>query len=163
VEVEWSNVVSETSRFYFRGGANRVQTTDDTGAQTWEDGFSGGAGIQWHFEITDLFLDATHTLDPSSSGRVVERDQLRARLERQLSEVTTLFLGVRGIQDNRPEVGNLQDREYWTAEAQINWRFKRDWILGGGYEYVWREEENDPNPAEANRLHLGVTWHPHIN
>jgi hypothetical protein len=162
LELEWANQLSEISRLYFRGGSSRVQTTDDLGQQKWETGFSGGAGVQWHFEVTDLFLDATHMLDPSPSGRVEERDQVRLRLERQLSQVTTVFFGVRGIQDNRPQVGNLQDRKYWTAEAQFNWRFKRDWSLGGGYEYVWRDEENDPNPAEANRLHLGVTYHPQL-
>jgi opacity protein-like surface antigen len=161
VDLEWSNNISETSRVYVRGGANRVEQTDINGVQDWETGFSGGAGVRWDFEVTKLFVDATHTLDPSSSGRVVVRDQVRVRIERRLSEVTTLFLGARGIRDDRPDdAANLQDREYFTASARIAWRFKRDWVLGGGYEFVWREEENDPDAAVSNRLHVGVTYQP---
>lgn len=160
-ELEWSNRVTETSRVYARGGASRAQVTDALGAQDWESGFSGGAGVRWDFEVTQVFVDATRSLDPSSSGRIVVRDQLRARIERQLSPVLTLMLGARGIRDDRPnDVANLQDRDYFTANAQLMWRFKRDWTLGGGYEFVWREEENDPDAAIANRLNLGVTYKP---
>jgi hypothetical protein len=162
VDLEWSNRVSETSRVYVRGGANRVETLDANGVQQWEDGFSGGAGVRWDFEVSKLFLDATHSLDPSSSGRVVVRDQLRLRFERRLSPVTTLFLGARGIRDDRPDdVANLQDRDYWTASASLDWRFKEDWTRSGGYDYVWRKEENDPDAAVSNRLHLGINYHPH--
>ena len=111
-----------------------------------------------------LFLDATRSLDPSSSGHIVVRDQLRARIERRLSELLTLELGARAIRDDRPEgVANLQDREYFTANARLTWRFRRDWTLGGGYEYVWRDEENDPRAATANRFHVGITYLPRWN
>ena len=138
--------------------------TDEFGEQDWESGFSGGAGVRWEFLVTNLFLDATRSLDPSSSGHIVVRDQLRARIERRLSELLTLELGARAIRDDRPEgVANLQDREYFTANARLTWRFRRDWTLGGGYEYVWRDEENDPRAATANRFHVGITYLPRWN
>ena len=62
VSLEWTNDVSETSQVYIRGGANRVQA----GVTDAETGFNGGAGVKWSFEVTQLFFDVNHYVDPSS-------------------------------------------------------------------------------------------------
>jgi hypothetical protein len=36
----------------------------------------------------------------------------------------------------------------------------RQLSLGGGYQYVWRSIEDEPDDAQANRLFLGVVWEP---
>jgi hypothetical protein len=156
---EWSNVLSETSRYYFRGGANRVKV-DEAGAD-WETGFSGGAGIAWQFEVTELFLDYNHYLDPSASGRMVNRDHLRFELLRQMSETSSLRFSARAIIDEKAVTeDDLENREFLTGAVQYEWRFKRQFSLFGGYEYTWREYEDDLTDATSNRFFLGVRYQP---
>jgi len=156
---EWNKTLSETSRYYFRGGANRVKV-DDIDAD-WETGFSGGAGIQWTFEVTELLLDYNHYLDPSASGRLVNRDQLRFELARQLSERSSLILNARAIVDEKAvDVDGLEKREFFTGSIQYEWRFRQQISLLGGYEYSWREYEDDETDATSNRFFLGVRYQP---
>jgi len=55
----------------------------------------------------------------------------------------------------------FQDREYVAALFGFDWRMTRQFTLGGGYQYVWRSIEGEPDDAQSNRLFLGVTWEPH--
>ncbi len=156
---EWSNAMTETTRYYFRGGADRVKI-DEPGAD-WETGFSGGAGIEWQFEVTQLFLDYGHYLDPSASGRMVNRDQLRFDLLRLLSERSSLRFSARAIQDEKAtDLDDLEKREFLTGGVQYEWRFQQSMSLIGGYEYTWRKYENDETDATSNRFFLGVRYQP---
>jgi hypothetical protein len=161
LSLEWWNRVSENSRVYVSGGGNRAEEIDEFGVSTWSNGFTGGAGVQWAFEVTDLFLDVTHGLDPNSSGRLVERDEIRFRVNRKLSPVTVLQLTFRGVQDGQATQEDLfQERDYVTAGIGFEWRMTRQLSLGGGYQYVWRSIEDELDDAQANRLFLGVVWEP---
>ncbi len=139
LNAEWSNKISETSQVFVRGGANRVKS-DETGGTSTNTGFNGGAGVRWSFEVTQIFFDVNHYLDPSSYGRVVARDQLRFQLSRRLGPLTTLSLAARGIRDS--DTGSdstFRDRNYAVASVGLEWRMKRQWALGGGYDYRWRK------------------------
>ena len=162
LDATWSNRISETSQVFVRGGASRVESDDGTGGSDWSTGFSGGAGVRWSFEVTQLFLDFNRYLDPNPSGRVVERDQLRFELRRQVSPLTTLYLNARGIRDGRArDDDTFQERQYVAAAAGFAWRMNRKFTLGGGYRHVWREYDGDPNDATSNEFHLGITYEPH--
>lgn len=161
LSAEWSNRVSEISRIYVRAGANRVKSygaVDDS----WSTGFNGGAGVQWSFEVTRLFIDFNHYVDPSSFGRVVERDQLRFEVARQFSPKTTVRLAARGIQDGKAGSDDtFEKRKYALTSLDFDWRFTRQFMLTAGYQYAWREYEDDPTSAESNRFYLGITYEPH--
>jgi hypothetical protein len=162
VELEWSNDISETSRIYVRGGGNRVEQIDEFGDSEWNTGFTGGAGAIWTYEVTDLLFELTRGLDPNSSGRLVARDEMRVRLTRRVSPVTRLLFSARGVRDEQStEQDDFQERRYASASLGFEWRMSRQFTLEGGYVYVWRSIENQPNDAESNRLYFGVTWEPH--
>lgn len=159
VTAEWSNMISETSRYYFRVGSDRVK--NDVPDADWENAFSGGAGIAWQFEVTELFLDYNHYLDPSPSGRMVNRDQLRFELLRQLSERSSLRLSARAVIDEKAvDEDDLENREFANATIQYEWRFQRQFSLLAGYDYTWRDYETDPTDATSNRFFLGVRYQP---
>jgi opacity protein-like surface antigen len=161
LNVEWSNQVSETSQVFVRGGASRVESVDALGDSDWNNGFTGGAGVRWSFEVTQIFLDANRYMDPNASGRIVERDQVRFELRRQLSPYTTLKFNARGIRDGKTDSNDVfQDREYATAGVGFEWRMTQKFTLGGGYQYRWREYDGDPNDATSNEFFLGVTYEP---
>ena len=162
LSAEWSNRVSETSEVFVRGGANRVESDSSTGGSDWNTGFTGGGGVRWSFEVTQVFFDVTRYLDPNASGRVVERDQLRFELLRRVSPLTTIFLNARGIRDGQArDEDTFQDREFAAAGVGFAWRMTQKFTLGGGYQYVWRKYEGEPNDAASNELHLGITYEPH--
>jgi hypothetical protein len=161
LNAEWSNRISETSQVILRGGANRFKS-DDIGDSGWKSGFSAGGGVRWSFEVTQLFVDVNHYLDASSSGRLVERDQLRFQLSRRLGPLTTLIFAARGIRDvdaaNDPA---FEDRKYAAASVELEWRMSRQFALSGGYDYAWRKFGGVPNDAVSNAFHLGITYEPH--
>jgi hypothetical protein len=161
VELEWANRISETSRVYVRGGSSRDEVIDDFGESDWNTGFTGGVGVRWAFEVSEVLFEATRGLDPNSSGRLVTRDELRLRFTHSLSPLTRLLLGVRGVRDaSTNSQDTLQEREYLATSVGFDWRMSRQFTLGGGYEFVWRSLENEPEDATSNRLFFGVTWEP---
>lgn len=156
VSVEWRTSPSETSEYYFRAGANRVESDDG-----WETGVLLGAGVRWSYEITDLFVDVNRDLNPDSTGNIVERAMLRLQVRRELTPTTRLDIAARGIRDSSPtENSDFDDRDYATGSIGVAWRFTRQFSLGGQYTYVWRQYDSKPDPAEANRFTLGVTYEP---
>ena len=160
VNVEWFNDVSETSRVYVRGGARRAKNEGALDPD-WKNGFSGGAGVQWSFEVTELFLELNHYLDPSSSGELVNRDQLRFRWVRQFSEKTSLRLGARAVLDEDiADDDTFETRKYLAGSIEYEWRFTRQFSMVVGYDYTWRDYENDPTSAESNRVFAGVAYEP---
>jgi hypothetical protein len=163
LHAEWSNRISETSAIYVRGGASRVKD-DSTGGSGWSTGFSGGAGVRWSFEVTEIFVDANHYLDPSTAGQIVVRDQLRFQLSRRVGPLTTVYLSARGIQDDQGarSDGTFVSREYAAGSVGFAWRMTRQFTLGGGYEYSWRKYENETHDAASNALHLGITYEPRL-
>ena len=162
VEVEWANRMSETSHVYVRGGSNRVEEIDDLGESDWNTGFTGGAGVRWAFEVSEVLFEVTRGLDPNSSGRLVARDELRLRYTHSLSPLTRLLFSMRGVKDGSTNAQDVfEERRYVSASVGFDWRMTRQFTLGGGYQYVWRSLEDEPEDAQSNRLFLGVTWEPH--
>ncbi len=154
---EWGVDYSQTSRFYIRLGAQQTES-DDGESDT---GFIGGIGGRWQSERNRLFLDLTRTVGPISSGTIVERHQLRFRLDHDISERVTSVLGARfsrneaiGDQSTQPT------REYASADAGIEWRIQRQWALTATYTYRWQEYEDEPSDASANGFMIGVIYEP---
>jgi hypothetical protein len=117
VDVQWDGKFSATKEYYLRVGAAR---TDLSGALAGEPTASsstttvtGGAGTQWTYTLTEIFVDLTRTVEPSGVGYVVNRDQLRMRIARHFTPRLAGFLGLRGIHDD-PVAGSVAP----TVQAQ---------------------------------------------
>lgn len=162
LNVEWRNEISDTAEVYVRAGGNRVEANSADGSSSWDAGFAGGAGIRWQFEVSDVWLDASTSLDPNSSGDVVTRDQLRVQFRRSLGPMTRLVLGGRLIKDSGAgdSQDSFSDRTYATGNVGLDWRFARQWSVFGNYQYSWREYDNTESDAKSNAVNLGVVWEP---
>jgi hypothetical protein len=161
VSIELRNQVSETSEFYARAGAS--QSEDDASAldQAWETAFSGGIGMRRSFEVSSLLVDLSSGLDPSASGRLVQRDQLRLQYNHRLTPKLELLTGARLLRDEGTDSDeDFEEREFANASIGLAWRFSQQWTLGGAYTYTWREYENDVSSADANRVSIGITYEP---
>ena len=163
VEFDWTSRLSDTTQWYVRVGAKEVDVPSDLQGATGSDsetGFEGGIGADWTFQVTRLFIDATASVEPNASGRIIQRDQLRFRLERQFGPRTNGWVGARYQRDTAlsEDISPFRDRDYATGALGFEWRMTRDFSLVGQYEAKWQEFEDDPSDASGNAFQLSVVY-----
>ncbi len=153
--LEWATDYSPTSRFYIRIGGQ--QTEPDRGHS--DNNVVAGIGGRWQSERNRLFLDITRTVGPVSAGTIVERHQLRIRLDHDISQRFTSIIGARvSRNESIEERSAYPTREYAAADAGFEWRVNRQWTLHATYTYRWQEYEDEPSDASANGVLIGVTY-----
>ncbi len=166
VQVEWGSRLTEVTRWYVRVGAEEVdipQSSQTTGGSTSETGFDGGIGAEWGFQVTRLFVDATSSVQPNASGRIIQRDELRLRLTRQFGPRFFGHLGARANRDTAlsDDLGTFRDRDYATGALGLEWRMTREFSLVGQYDVTWQEHETDPSDATSNAFRLSIVYERH--
>lgn len=155
-EVEWNTQYSENSRAYVRLGAQ--QTKPERGAS--DTNVIAGAGGQWASERNTLFVDLTRSVGPVSAGTVVERHQLRLRIDHDVSQRFALRAGARFSRDEQVDEGTYPTREYAIGELGFEWRWLRQWSLVGTYNYRWQEYEDEVSNRDANAFLIGIVYEP---
>ena len=163
VQFDWTSRLSDSTQWYVRVGAKEVdvpselQGATDSGSET---GFEGGIGADWTFQVTRLFIDATASVEPNASGRIIQREQLRLRLERQFGPRTNGWVGARYQRDTAltEDINAFNDRDYATGTLGLEWRMTRDFSLVGQYDARWQEFENDTSDRTGNAFLLSVVY-----
>lgn len=155
-EAEWNTQFSESSRAYVRLGAQ--QTKPERGSS--DSNLIAGAGGQWASQRNRLFLDFTRSVGPVSAGTVVERHQLRLRIDHDVSQRFALRAGARFQRDEEIENGTYPTREYAIGEVGFEWRWLRTLSLTGTYNYRWQEYEDEPSDADSSGFLIGIVYEP---
>jgi hypothetical protein len=154
--VEWNTQYSESSRAYVRLGAQQTKPENRSS----DSNLIAGAGGQWASQRNRLFLDFTRTVGPVSAGTVVERHQLRLRIDHDVSQRFALRAGARFSRDEEIEDGTYPTREYAIGELGFEWRWLRTLSLIGTYNYRWQEYEDEPSDADASAFLIGIVYEP---
>lgn len=164
LEAEWSTSSSEVMQAFVRAGAQQTRFDADplTGAAGEDDtSYLAGGGVRWSVKLTEVFFDATHSVGPTGSGFVVERDQLRLRLTHLFSPRFSMFTGVRGIQDQAVESGALyRTRQYATGDLGFEWRVLQQLSVVAAVDYTWQEFEGDTKDATSSGAALSFIYEP---
>jgi len=155
-ELEWDTQYSENSRAYIRLGAQ--QTSPEDGPS--DTNMIAGAGGQWSTERNDWFLDVTRSVGPVSAGTVVERYQLRLRLNHDVTPRFAVRAGARLSRDQETQEGTFPTRKYATGELGFEWRWMRQWSVVGTYNYRWQEYADEPTNRNANSFLFGIVYEP---
>jgi hypothetical protein len=123
-------------------------------------GFEGGIGANWTYEVTRLFVDATASVEPNASGRVIQRNQLRLNVQRDFGPRTTGWVGFRYQTDDAisEDAASFRGRDYAIGTLGVEWRFTRDFSLVGQYDARWQEFEDDPSDSTGNAFQLSVVY-----
>jgi hypothetical protein len=164
VELERLSRLTDVTQWYFRVGVEQVDVPSTVPGEesSSETGFDGGIGADWAFsELTRLFIDATASVEPNASGRIVQRNQLRLRLQREFGPRTSGWIGGRYHTDDtlsEEVAGTFRDRDYAIASLGFEWRFSRDFSLVGQYEARWQEFEDGPSTSSGNAFQLSVLY-----
>jgi hypothetical protein len=155
-ELEWNTQYSENSRAYLRVGAQ--ETKPENGPS--DSNLIFGAGGQWAGQRNTFFVDLTRSVGPVSAGTVVERHQLRLRVNHDVSQRFALRAGARLSRDEETQDGTYPTREYAIGELGFEWRWLRTLSLTGTYNYRWQEYEDEPSDASANSFMIGLVFEP---
>lgn len=161
---EWSNRLSPVAELYLRGGAERTEvdrpailgsgTLADT---TWLAAF----GARWRLRVTDVFFDASRRIDPSASGFVLERNELRLRATRHLTPRVNGSVALRALETSAIDpAATYRDRRYATGSLGLEWRLRRAWSLLATYDHTWQEFDGSPRDAAANSASIGLVYEP---
>ena len=163
VQLDWTSRLSDSAQWYVRVGAKEVDVPPELQGTTGSDsetGFEGGIGADWTFEVTHLFVDATASVEPNASGRIIQREQLRLRLLRQFGPRTNGWVGARYQRDRAlaDDIPGFRDRDYAIGTLGFEWRMTRDFSLVGQYDARWQEFEDNPSDASGNAFQLSVVY-----
>lgn len=164
LEAEWSTRSERLTQGYLRAGVQQTQFEADplTGADGETDtGYLAGAGLRWNFQLTELFVDGTHSVGPTGSGFVVERDQLRLRMTRLFSPRFSMFTGVRGTQDRAVKSDALYPtRQYASGDLGLEWRVMQQLAIVAAVDYTWQQFEGITEDATSSGATLSFIYEP---
>jgi hypothetical protein len=161
VQLDWNSRLSDITQWYVRVGAEQVDVPSTVpGTTDSKTGFEGGIGANWTYEVTRLFVDATASVEPNASGRVIQRNQLRLNVQRDFGPRTTGWVGFRYQTDDAisEDAASFRGRDYAIGTLGLEWRFTRDFSLVGQYDARWQEFEDDPSDSTGNAFQLSVVY-----
>ncbi len=89
--------------------------------------YTGGVGVAWNFQLTQVFLDALRSVSPSSAGAIVNRDSPRTAHSSFLPTRSGFPHSLRGVRTDGIDepVAAIRDREYFAGGAGLEWRLTR--------------------------------------
>ncbi len=164
-EAQWDGKFSETKQYYLRLGAERTTFSGSiagapqvSGTTNW----SGGAGTQWTYSLTEIFLDATRNVAPTAQGYAVIQDQLRLRVARRFTPRFAAFLGVRSIYDDplhEAIAPTVQAQHYNYGTTGFEWRVEREFSVIAAYNFT--DYRNGGPSGQANSIQVSFVYEPH--
>lgn len=164
LQAEWSQRFSPVAELLLRAGAERTDLDRPLGSAldgSTETTWLAGIGLRWRLQVTDFFVDATRRVNPSSSGFLIERNELRLRASRRFTPRTIGLVALRGIDSAAVDpAATYRDRRYATGSVGLEWRVRRAWSVRATYDYTWQEFAGDSDDAASNAARLGFVYEP---
>jgi hypothetical protein len=158
----WTRTFSAKQQYYLQGGATRTtfdRSVAGSPSGSSDSGYIGGIGGRWEYQISSLFADLVHRVQPSSSGSVSNQTDARVQLIRSLSPRWRATFGARAIVSKAiNRTARTDDRQYDIASIAVEWRWTRRLSVVGDYEYIRQKLENQPGAANTNLLTLSVAY-----
>ena len=157
-ELQWDRRTAAELEAFVRVGAQNVKFEDGTKENSW----LAGAGVSMPFGRNQLFADLVRSVGPSSAGRIITRDQLRLRWQRDFTPRLAFLLGLRGTHDEDiSEVTNYRPRSYATGDIGLQWRWEQEFSLVMAYDYTWQKfDESATDPAKSGAASISVIYQP---
>ena len=165
LELDWTTSATELMETFLRVGAQ--QTNFEDNELTGEPGeevtsWLAGAGVRRSVKLTELFFDVTHSVGPTSSGFVVQRDQVRFRWTHLFTPRFSMFSGVRGTHDDAvAEDTAFAARSYATADVGMEWRILQQLSLVAAIDYTWQDFDTQASrDSESGGARISFVYEP---
>ncbi len=161
VDLEWSGTPSQVMHAYVRLGANRIQADTALGTAD-SNGFTGGAGVEWQYQITEVVLDVLRNLTPSSAGAEGVDDEVRFRVlhafEPRLSGIFAARAArLRGASSQQGLAVTAED--YWSGEVGAEYELTMSFRVVATYNYTWQRFQGE-GAAKSNGVDLAFVYQP---
>jgi hypothetical protein len=158
---QWDLQPTQIMRAYLRIGANRTQANTAVGTIS-DTGVTGGAGLVWNYQITQVVLDVMRALSPSAAGAEVTDDEVRFRVLHAFRPRFSGFLGVRGVRlrgvsDRQPLA--IQGEDYLAAEVGCEYQITESYRVATAYDYTWQRFQGEPSAA-SNAVRISLIYQP---
>lgn len=156
--------ITERYSTFVRAGYESIDTTSVVGGQSVDSSDGAllfGAGLRRQFEVSRLVLDAQRSVGPSGIAELLERNLVRARFIRDLSELTELRITAR-YQDTSSTADNslLSDRQFARVELDVDRRLTRAFSVIAGYAYTRQEFDGAGSEESSNAVYVGFSYNP---
>ncbi len=165
VESRFTRPVSQTWRFTLAAGVQRsdydfIDRTTLLRVDNADTNYTLGAGLRRRAERSQASVDVIHAVNPSASGFLVVRDEVRAFMERQLSPRFGMRFGARFTRTNTLDDVDLDnERDYSRIELEFERAISQRMFLSFGYDFTRQEFVNeDSEDVSSNTLFVGVTY-----
>src|SRR5690606_14166613 len=96
-------------------------------------------------------------LNPNAVGFLVERNEVRLRFGRQLSERLSVGFGLRAMETGALD-RDTSDREYIRADFDLEWAFTPSWSFAARYGAIDQEFSGERLDGTANMLSIGAVY-----
>lgn len=160
---EWRYRVTDVAQAYVRAGGQRSQFEATGNIPSKSDTtYIAGAGVNWTYQVTRLFVDLTRTVDPSSTGYSIERNQLRFQISRNFTPLFSGFFAARAMSDKAADPrATYRDRTYGVASIGVEERLRPQWTIRGQYDYTYQDYARDGfGPERSNMFQLSLVYEP---
>lgn len=164
VQAEWRRTFSEISRYYFRLGNERSKYNGPipVGGVRSANSISGGAGINWVWQVNGVFVDATRNVYPNSTGSVARQTELRVRFQHLHSPKVQSWIAFDGVKYDY--VGGAtavaDGSTYFVANAAIEWRVTQTFSIQPSIDLVQQKLNRNSTNARSNTIGVTLLYVP---
>ena len=159
--IEWDLLQTQVMHFYARIGDNRTQANTTVGTVS-ANGVTGGVGVEWRYQITEVVLDVLRGLSPSDAGSEVVNNEARFRVLRAFSPrlsgyLAGTFVQVRGASDQA--LLAIASENYYTAEVGSDYQITQNYRVEVKYDLMWQRFEGQAS-AHSNAVAVSFIYQP---
>lgn len=162
LQQRWSETFTADLNFRIEDSNSELHVTEISGPVTLKEGttpWTLQGALAWRGLVTRVRVMAGHMLVPSGSGSRNERDEIRAQIDRDLSERMVWRGIVRAFHEKREgELGQRNERDSARVETSLDWRAAPTWIVRVGAAYTWQDRKSDPTSADSALVFLSIGY-----
>lgn len=108
------------------------------------------------FELTNVRLNVSNTLSPSSNGALNESTQVGMNIDREISPKLDLKGEFQFISNN--STNDALDRKYYSANFRAIWRFSRGLELSARYTYRQQKFDAAADSTDSNLISISLAY-----
>ncbi len=154
----WVHKFSESFEMDFKIGGR--DSDFDNAQKSSDSGFVGNIGATKRTDRTAYRINIERRESPSSSGNQVEVDEIRMDIQRRITEKLTFNFRGRYFDTETSDGSNSDsNREYFSFEPELSWRFLPSWVAGAGYKYT-EEDQDEGGSGDSNSAFINISWSP---
>jgi hypothetical protein len=161
----WTRLFTPQISASLRAGANYVSTDEDvtvggTTVSTSDDnvGYDGGASITYTEERASLSGSFSHSIVPSSTGRLQRRNALGLHASYKATPLISFGFTTNFIQQESADDDDGSDeRNYLNVEPGVTWHFLPNWYARAAYRFR-TQVLDDEDRAYSNGGVASISW-----